>query len=481
MPVELCASVCDTGIGIPHNALTRIFELFETAMGDAALPNGGQGLSSASGIGLTICKELVKAMGGTLTVESSLGAGSTFTFKLATLVRARRARARSPHCPTLAARATSTPLPPPHTCSQRAQGFYDGPVASAPLGALPHLPPMRACDMVQQARENGTSEPQSPCACRPPDECGPDARSAPGAPGRLLLVEDDEMNRVVIAMFLDGHRVTEAHNGLEAIASAFRELRSADGVDMIVMDINMPMLTGRQASQLIRLMQYGVEPWAAHIPIVALTANAMDAEMRKSIDAGMSACLTKPVPHQSLVQLVAQSLGSCRQVDYRARSAAHGCVAAAGARHGAARGANARSEDQHAHIEASIPLLRELATLLVAALQHDFGVRVELPERTATLLGCLAWAVDLLGDALAARAIDKLLDECAGLATDELGARAKAMLAMHARAWLDFDGARQAGGCGAGAAGDGTNGVASDCRVQARYGSSRDVLAWTES
>lgn len=249
----------------------------------------------------------------------------------------------------------------------------------------------------------------------------------PQPPGRLLLVEDDEMNRVVIAMFLDGHHITEAHNGLEAIVAAYRELRSAEGVDMIVMDINMPMLTGRQASQLIRLMQYGVAPWAAHIPIVALTANAMDAEMRKSLDAGMSACLTKPVPLQALVELVGQSLANCRQQEYSAPPCRAG-------------GLGGCDENQHAHIEACIPLLRELATLAVAALQHDVGVRAELPLRAESLLGCLAWALGLLGDKRAAQTIEELLQRAASAAPPlDLTAAAKGMLASNGRAWLDFD------------------------------------------
>jgi hypothetical protein len=47
------------------------------------------------------------------------------------------------------------------------------------------------------------------------------------APGRLMLVEDDEMNRVVISMFLEGHEIAEAYNGLEAVVAAYRELKSS--------------------------------------------------------------------------------------------------------------------------------------------------------------------------------------------------------------------------------------------------------------
>jgi two-component system sensor histidine kinase EvgS len=91
--VELSVLVSDTGIGIPKNALKRIFDLFETQTGDNALAKTtNSGVSSASGIGLTICKELVDAMGGSLSVQSTLGMGSTFEFKLNTLVRRARVR-----------------------------------------------------------------------------------------------------------------------------------------------------------------------------------------------------------------------------------------------------------------------------------------------------------------------------------------------------------------------------------------------------
>jgi CheY-like chemotaxis protein len=186
------------------------------------------------------------------------------------------------------------------------------------------------------------------------------------------------------------------------------------------MDINMPMLTGRQACQLIRLMQFGVNPWATRLPIIALTANAMDSELRKCIDAGMTACLTKPVPHQALVDIVANSLRHCRQAEYR--PSADELVACT---------------DQLAQIESSLPLLREFSTLVIAALQHSVGVREDFEARTGALLGCLAWALKLIGSYAAQREIERFLQREAGAPELQLAEAARELLDEHAQAWLE--------------------------------------------
>jgi len=372
VPVELCVRVKDTGIGIPKHALKRIFDLFETASGEF-FTNSGSGLSSASGIGLTICKELVNAMGGTLYVKSTLGSGSTFTFKLKTL------------------------------------GFSNGP-STQPIpflppslrGSPPPLPPPRS--WIEPKLSPSSSE----------EKTG--AFTAPLAPGRLVLAEDDEMNRVVISMFLEGHTVTEAHNGLEAIVSVYRELQSQQGVDLVVMDINMPLLTGRQASQLIRLMQFGVSPWAAHIPIIALTANAMDSDLRRCLNAGMTTCLTKPVPLEMLLRLVRSSLRNCRQTDFQGEEV------------------QVPDEDQKTHIEAMLPLIREVVALTVAALVHGVGVRLDMPERVESLSGCLAWCLRLLGNEEGASKID----EAMGQGEEETELRLKALAVECGQEWLNF-------------------------------------------
>lgn len=97
VPRTLSMCVRDTGVGIPKSALEHVFQLFGTVPGEA-VNTMSVGMTTATGIGLTVCKELVDAMGGTLTVDSRPGVGTAFTFELDMLVRARarpRARARA--------------------------------------------------------------------------------------------------------------------------------------------------------------------------------------------------------------------------------------------------------------------------------------------------------------------------------------------------------------------------------------------------
>jgi CheY-like chemotaxis protein len=428
LPVELCVRVVDTGIGIPRNALRRIFDLFETASGDPALADPSLGISSASGIGLSICKELVLAMGGWLSVESSMGAGSAFTFKLHTLG------------------FHDGPMPPPHmsVAPQPSAGLrLPNSLALPALHTSPrlHASPDPTNTLTQLSRAPIDPTPTTPHPTHAPTplsasdhgslaEAGAASAAAAAAqPGRILLVEDDDMNRVVISMFLDGHALTEAHNGLEAVVAAHQMFANYDAVDMVLMDINMPMLTGRQATQLIRLMQYGVSPLAARIPIVALTANAMDSELRKCLDSGVTTCLTKPVPHQTLLDLVASALQTRRQMESSPASSGGGGKAAAAAPYAA-------DDDGRAQVEASIPLLHELIAFLIAALQHDIGVRMEFEGRCSALLGCLSWALRLIRrNQTVPFELERLLEQVPLLPEDEL-ACARAMLTDNAQEWL---------------------------------------------
>ena len=109
----------------------------------------------------------------------------------------------------------------------------------------------------------------------------------------ILLVEDNRINRVVAREMLeaDGHRVTEAANGKEGVA-----LAAAQKFDLILMDISMPVLDGREAAREIRL---GSGKSAA-TPIVALTANAMADDKAGFRAAGMVTTLTKPLTRLAL-------------------------------------------------------------------------------------------------------------------------------------------------------------------------------------
>jgi CheY-like chemotaxis protein len=139
------------------------------------------------------------------------------------------------------------------------------------------------------------------CDIAPPPEMNlnPENASLPESLNRpstlILLVEDDEANIKTISTYLEakGYEICCATNGLEAL-----EMVQAKHPDLILMDVQMPEMDGLEATQKIRQM-----PDVAAIPIIALTALAMEGDREKCLEAGATMYLGKPV---KLKQLVSQ-------------------------------------------------------------------------------------------------------------------------------------------------------------------------------
>jgi CheY-like chemotaxis protein len=108
----------------------------------------------------------------------------------------------------------------------------------------------------------------------------------------ILLVEDNETTRELVQTQLTflGYRVTTAKNGAEAVAKAIAELP-----DLIVMDIQMPVMDGLQAASQIRQ-----EPTTQVIPILAATAKTMSGDKQKCLDSGCNDYIAKPFTHRQL-------------------------------------------------------------------------------------------------------------------------------------------------------------------------------------
>jgi CheY-like chemotaxis protein/nitrogen-specific signal transduction histidine kinase len=115
--------------------------------------------------------------------------------------------------------------------------------------------------------------------------------------GHLLVVEDNAVNRMLIGAYLDEFGLT--YEMVEAGASAIMALAS-NTYDLVLMDIMMPELDGMQTTQRIRLL-HGP---AAEVPIIALTAKAMKGDREKSVAAGASDYITKPVNVDQLLSLM---------------------------------------------------------------------------------------------------------------------------------------------------------------------------------
>ena len=115
----------------------------------------------------------------------------------------------------------------------------------------------------------------------------------PSRPLKVLLVEDNEINRIVAREMLlgDGHSLVEAHDGFEGV-----EMSKTQEFDIILMDISMPVMDGRAATRMIRA-DGGA---SANTAIFALTANAMIEEQEEFLKDGMDGILTKPLSRKAL-------------------------------------------------------------------------------------------------------------------------------------------------------------------------------------
>ena len=110
---------------------------------------------------------------------------------------------------------------------------------------------------------------------------------------RVLVAEDNDSNFMLMTYILKRHyEFTRAHNGQEAV-----EMVRADRPDIVLMDLKMPIQDGLEATRKIRAMN---RRDAKTIPIIALTANAFDEDVQRSLQAGLNAHLSKPVEPDAL-------------------------------------------------------------------------------------------------------------------------------------------------------------------------------------
>ncbi|MFN3685922.1 ATP-binding protein [Salinarimonas sp.] len=345
----LRVAVEDTGIGIAPENRDRIFESFTQADGSIINRYGGTGL------GLAIARGFVELNGGTIEVESAPGAGSVFRFGFRLSVDEGRAAAEE--TPALASRALvlsseaggrelaaalgALGCEPVRVqrledaCAVARSGEAPGILlldedavagapdavraaisacAAAPLAAIlvranadtPLDPSLRRSFATAIARPLDVARLRSAlriaehASGRTPEPAAATRADAPALRHlRILVAEDNTTNQKVIAKILErgGHHATIVADGKAALAAM-----TEGSFDLVLMDLNMPVMSGLLAAKLYRAQMPEAH---ARVPIVALTADATPETRRLCEEAGMAGCVTKPIEPSALFSVIA--------------------------------------------------------------------------------------------------------------------------------------------------------------------------------
>jgi CheY-like chemotaxis protein len=230
-PFKALFTVTDTGIGMSQDQTGRLFKAFTQADTSITRQYGGTGL------GLTITKRLVELMGGSITIESELGRGTTVSF----------------------------------TCIFEVDAEAE-----------------------KKRKEEQSRRPSSKAPSKAKGKVAVD-RELLGR--RVLLVEDNEVNVLVARSLMQkmGLEVTVAENGEAALETL--QGSGAKPFDVVLMDLQMPVMDGFEATRRIR-----ENPEWGKLPIIAMTAHAFAEERDRCFQAGMNGHLSKPIDVALLTQ-----------------------------------------------------------------------------------------------------------------------------------------------------------------------------------
>ena len=343
---QLHVTVEDTGIGIPADQLDLIFGEFNQ------VENASNRKFEGTGLGLAITQRLIERMDGAVWVDSELGRGSCFGFRLSLPVAEEDSSVR---LPVTLKRAlvvddqfiNRTILERQlRTCGIAATLCRSGADALATLAVdadfdvvlTDHaMPDMNGLALAEAIRAGGWKMPivllsSNPAAAREgPGSAhlaailqkpllrselyrrlqalsvpAPEPVAAPAAPPdtqrlmRVLAAEDNRTNQLVFRKMVKDYAIdlTFANNGREAV-----ELWQSLTPDLIFMDISMPEMDGREAARAIRTAERAT---GRHVPIVALTAHAMDGDAESILAAGIDRYMTKPLRKSAIAEVMTE-------------------------------------------------------------------------------------------------------------------------------------------------------------------------------
>jgi two-component system sensor histidine kinase/response regulator len=363
--VTLHFMVADTGLGIPAEKHTSIFEAFEQVDNSTTRRFGGTGL------GLAISTRLVALMGGRIWVESQLGEGSKFHFtarfdlasqdSLPTTPRAtpriegirvlvvddnatnRRILAEMLYNWRMEATTASGAVEALQTIRQAEQSNQPFSLVLSDM----HMPDVDGFALAEQIRQDPSLHGTIIMMLTSGDRVGDRQRSeelgiasylikpikqselfdamtkaletaeiatiqspppavesnGPSRPLNILLAEDSVVNQKLAVGLLSakGHQVSVVNNGRDAVTAAARE-----AFDLVLMDVQMPDVDGLQATALIREQEQGT---GRRVPIIAMTAHALKGDRERCLSSGMDGYVSKPVRSREFFATIAEVTG----------------------------------------------------------------------------------------------------------------------------------------------------------------------------
>ena len=252
---EIEFHVSDTGIGIEADKLSKVFERF------VKVNNFAQG----TGLGLSICKTIIERLGGTISVSSEMGKGTTFLFTLPLSESKKETAAKQKET----------------TDGQKETADEQNKTSGTNLNASGNT----------EKSDTASGSRKEPQELQKPQE--PEASKAP----TILIAEDTDSNYILVKAILGKlYRLERAKDGMEAV-TMFEELHP----ELILMDMKMPNLGGLDATKIIREL-------SPKTPIIALTAYAYEHDKQAAIDAGCNDFLTKPYTQEVLKQMIKKYL-----------------------------------------------------------------------------------------------------------------------------------------------------------------------------
>ena len=342
-------SVRDTGDGIPSEKQGRLFQSFSQVDPSTARRHGGTGL------GLAISRKLAELMGGAMWVNSGAASGSTFHFTISAspdeqsataappVLRDRKVLLIEPNTTQADAIINKLATTGVQVITANADDAMDrlaaekcdlalidlhqtdgtGLTLARSLKSAPHIVLLTqkgfrvrdVPDLPANIR-GAVSKPirqgalwqtlaealQPPAATSAPTPAPAESRLADRYPLRFLLAEDNLINQKVALRLLDqlGYQADVANNGQEALDAA-----THSAYDVVIMDVQMPVLDGLDATRRIRELENRLGPARSRpAVIIALTANAVSGDREKCLASGMDDYLAKPVRPQSLRETI---------------------------------------------------------------------------------------------------------------------------------------------------------------------------------